>query len=128
MKHPHPNVATYHGWVVEGGRIVGLAFTKYNLTLCQRWKTLPPLKKEKTLKGIENGIRHLHSLGYVHNDIDIENVMFGDDDVPVINDFDWCWKEGEGRGMKGETHNWYDEKYEHENSRRENYFSGLRRI
>ena len=64
----------------------------------------------------------------MHNDIDIENVMFGDDDVPVITDFDWCWKEGEGRGMKGETYNWYDEKYEHENSRRENDFSSLRRI
>ena len=48
-KQPHPNVAMYHGCVVEGGRIVGLAFTKYNLTLCQRWKTLSPLNKEKTL-------------------------------------------------------------------------------
>ena len=30
--------------------------------------------------------------------------------------------------MKGGTYDWYDEKYDHENSRRENSFSGLRGI
>ena len=56
-------------------------------------------------------MRHLHSLGFIHNDINIANVMFlDDDDVPIIIDFNSCGKEGEERDMKGAIHKWTDEK------------------
>jgi hypothetical protein len=32
-KHPHPNLAQYHGCLVNKGRIVGLCFTKYTSDL-----------------------------------------------------------------------------------------------
>lgn len=129
-RHPHPNIATYRGCVFEDSRITGLCFTKYRQTLKERSEdTSRALNKETCLQGIEAGIRHLHSLGFVHNDINVANVMFlDDDDVPIIIDFDSCWKEGEDRGMKGATYMWTDEKYDFERSVRENDFSGLRRI
>lgn len=34
-KHPHKNIARYLGCVVEGGRIKGLCFVKYPMTLRQ---------------------------------------------------------------------------------------------
>lgn len=32
-KHPHPNVAQYHGCVASGGRVTGLCFTRYPQSL-----------------------------------------------------------------------------------------------
>ena len=95
--NPHPNIATYRGCVVEEGRITGLCFTKHRQTLRERAEdTSRPLNQEHCLQGIEAGIRHLHSLAFVHNDINIANVMFLDDeDVPIIIHFDSCGKEGE---------------------------------
>ena len=82
--------------MVEDGRITGLAFTRYNQTLSDRVRNLQRLlDKKKCLEAIENGIHHLHSLRFVHNDVSVENVMFSDDDVPVIIDFDSCRREGE---------------------------------
>lgn len=31
--HPHPNAARYHGCVVEDGKITGLCFDRYSMTL-----------------------------------------------------------------------------------------------
>jgi serine/threonine protein kinase len=39
------------------------------------------------LHGIEAGIRHLHHLGRIHNDINPANIMISEDDPPVIIDF-----------------------------------------
>ncbi|KAG5990451.1 hypothetical protein E4U52_004561 [Claviceps spartinae] len=69
-RHPHPNIVEYRVCVVED---VGT-----------------PFDKDRCLDGIERGIRHLHSLGIVHNDLKPDNVMFDELDRPVIIDFD-CW-------------------------------------
>ncbi|KAG5931171.1 hypothetical protein E4U60_006392 [Claviceps pazoutovae] len=67
-----------------------------------------PLNKDLFLDGIERGIRHLHSLGIVHNDIHPDNVMLDEMDGPVIIDFDSWGKEGQelGPGMKKGTSEW----------------------
>lgn len=57
----------------------------------------PRITKEKAsdyLRGIERGIRHMHSLNLVHNDINLSNIMITQDHVPVIIDFDSCLQEG----------------------------------
>ncbi len=36
INHPHPNVASYHGCVVRGGRVESLCFTKYHQNLVER--------------------------------------------------------------------------------------------
>lgn len=42
------------------------------------------------LDGIERGIRHLHLLGLVHNDINPAKIMFEGDGAPIIIDFGSC--------------------------------------
>ena len=115
--------------MVEDGRITGLCFSKYRQTLIERVQNDPrPLDNQECLQDIEADIRHLHSLWFVHNDINVKDIIFLDDDMPIIIDFDSCWKVGQLRGMKGATHRWTDEKYDYEHSVRENDFSCLRRF
>lgn len=59
-----------------------------------------PFDKDLCLQGIESGIRHMHSLGLVHNDINPSNIMIDSADRPVIIDFDSCKQEGEKLGVK----------------------------
>ncbi|KAG5988803.1 hypothetical protein E4U52_006239 [Claviceps spartinae] len=89
-RHPHPNIVEYRGCVVEDDRITGICLAKYKTTLCKKIEDSTPLNKDIFLAGIECGIRHLHSLGLVHNDISPDNVMLDELDRPVLIDFD-CW-------------------------------------
>jgi serine/threonine protein kinase len=59
--------------------------------------------------GIKRGIRHLHRLGFSHNDINPYNIMFKSDGTPVIIDFDSCARIGE-KLVKGGG--WEDQIYE----------------
>jgi len=52
-------------------------------------QTAPAKDYSSILAGIESGIRHLHSLGLVHNDINPRNIMM-DHDKAVIIDFGSC--------------------------------------
>ncbi|OJD28590.1 hypothetical protein ACJ73_00031, partial [Blastomyces percursus] len=121
-KDPHPNLAQYHGCKVYDGRITGLCFTKYNETLMERVNPkffskssppsngLVPLESLKPwLDGIKQGIQHLHSLGWIHNDVNPSNIMFDNDGRPVIIDFDSCRPEGHSLGTTKRTYEWYDE-------------------
>ncbi|KAI0424538.1 serine/threonine kinase [Xylaria sp. FL1042] len=60
MKHPHPNIAHYLGCIVEYDRIIGLCFVKYDMNLSEALRRNIPFDKERCLRGIENGISHLH--------------------------------------------------------------------
>jgi len=68
-----------------------------------------PFDKTGRFEGIRKGMRHLHSLGLIHNDISPYNVMVTEDDAPVLIDFDSCRDEGRKFGMKAETMGWTDE-------------------
>jgi serine/threonine protein kinase len=47
-----------------------------------------PLKDYKGfLFKVESGIRHLHSLGLIYNNIKPANIILNDDDNPIIIDF-----------------------------------------
>lgn len=120
MQHPHPNIAIYHGCQVSGDRITGLCFKKYSHTLMKEVNPGALMKRQarstrQTIKdysvvlaGVESGIRHLHSLGLVHNDINPSNIMF-DGDKLVIIDFGSCRPIGESMEVCGRTYEWYDE-------------------
>lgn len=111
-KHPHRNVASYYGCREIRGRVAGLCFKRYVATLYQMVmpKGIIYMDKEEfrasgkqlvdnsiiaSLDGILTGIRHLHSLGLVHNDINPANIMFDERGVPVVIDFDSCRRIGE---------------------------------
>ncbi|CAG8936604.1 unnamed protein product [Penicillium salamii] len=102
-KHPHPNIAVYHGCSVsEKNEIKGVYFSYYNQTLMDKVNPMRLSKHEFAygqqigpdraqvdlwIQGIAAGLDHLHSLGIVHNDINPNNIMF-EGDTPVIIDFD----------------------------------------
>ncbi|KAG5967567.1 hypothetical protein E4U58_002151 [Claviceps cyperi] len=105
-QHPHPNIARYHGCVVSDGRITGLCFAKYKMTLEERMEVSMPFNKELCRESIQRGMRHLHSLGIVHNDISPYNIMLDEMDRPVIIDFDSWQKNGQKLGIKKGNPGW----------------------
>lgn len=126
-KHPHSNVAQYLGCLVEGDRVTGLCFARYHMTLTDRVKSGAPFDREACLRGIEDGIDHLHGLGLVHNDVNPRNIMVDSDGSnPVIIDFDSCRPEGQELGCKAGTPDWAAEGITHAN--RENDLYGLSKI
>jgi serine/threonine protein kinase len=97
---PHPNIAKYLGCIVEDGMIKGLCLVKYDMTLSQRvLHDVRPFKADDYLKGIKEGLQHLHKLGIIHCDIKPENILM-EGESPVISDFDCSRREGEGFGRK----------------------------
>ncbi|OBT69956.1 hypothetical protein VE03_00497 [Pseudogymnoascus sp. 23342-1-I1] len=107
--NPHPNIARCLGCTVDGGRITGICFVRYGVTLLERVsKGSQDFDAELCLRGIESGIEHLHRLGLVHCDINPANIPMGgvDDDNPIIIDFDSCRREGEDLGLKAGTRGW----------------------
>ncbi|KAG6151352.1 hypothetical protein E4U23_002438 [Claviceps purpurea] len=105
-QHPHPNIAQYRGCIVSDGRITGLCFANYSMTLQQRMEVSTPFDKELCLEGIERGIRHLHSLSIVHNDIKPKNIMLDETDCPIIIDLDAWQQKGQELGSKKGTAGW----------------------
>jgi serine/threonine protein kinase len=111
--HPHPNIAEYLGCLVDKGRIIGLCFVKYDMTLSQRVaqdrlaQDSHSFDASSVLQGIEEGVQHLHSLNLIHCDLNPTNVFInGDGDVPVIGDFDSCRRIGDRLGLKARTSGW----------------------
>ena len=123
-KHPHPNIASYYGCQESRGRVSGLCFKRYTSTLLEKvnpgylnkfaflssGRPLVDDTVKASLDGILRGIRHLHSLGIVHNDITPANIMFAEDDSPVLIDFDSCREVGESLRDTGtkRTHEWHN--------------------
>lgn len=108
-QNPHPNIATYRGCVVRGGRIRGLCFDRYPQTLSQRIKDRSPLDINVCMEGIERGVAHLHGLGLIHNDLNPNNIMMDGEGQPVIIDFDSCKPTGKNLGLKAGTMGWEPE-------------------
>lgn len=92
LSQPHPHLGPYLGCVVHDGRIVRLAFPKYIETLGGRVArdSLPIEEQETCMKSIEEAMRHLHSLGYAHNDISASNIMFDTNGAAILVDLDSC--------------------------------------
>lgn len=137
-RRPHPNIARYLGCQVREGRITGICFAKYQKILIRAVHPGNHMKRrfpydngaledvESCLGGVEEGIRHLHSLGLVHNDIDPANIMLTDNGIPVIIDFGSCRANGQSLQRVGQTYEWYDRSVQQ--SIPENYWDALDEI
>ncbi|CDF33267.1 unnamed protein product [Chondrus crispus] len=109
-KSPHPNVVRYMGCVVKENRVVGLCLERCVETLYQRtWLKREKVDNMKVVDSVRRGVSHLHQLGYCHNDISLENIMFREDDSITIVDFDSCQRTGDRLGSKKGTPGFCDE-------------------
>lgn len=118
--NPHPNICEFLGVQVIDGKIAGICCKMYRDTLEQRlnpgglgktkFKYSDGSLKDRQgfLNGVRAGIKHLHSLGFVHNDICPSNIMFKDDDTPVIIDFSATRPIGQGPMEVTQTPDWFD--------------------
>ena len=119
-RKPHPNIAEYLGCIIKDGLIRGICLTRYEETLGQRVNP-SGLKKRRFQYGeqrlrsrrnlardIASDLKHLHSLGFVHNDLKPSNIMIKGGETPVIIDFDSCVLEGQSLDQVGRTMLWHD--------------------
>lgn len=125
-QHPHPNIAAYYGCTELRGRVTGLCFKRYKTTLFEHVNPRYLNKTaflgsgrehvddglEQAMEELLGGIRHLHSLGIIHNDVGPSNIMIDEDGRLVLIDFDSCRRRedtlnGDGFGTK-RTHGWHD--------------------
>jgi serine/threonine protein kinase len=104
LKNPHPNIATYYGYKATHGPVSGQCFRRYTSTLLEavnpqrlgkvaflsRARELVRANMKSGIEGILAAIKHLHSSGLVHNDINPANIMLDNDGTFVLIDFDSC--------------------------------------
>ncbi|KAI0107138.1 kinase-like domain-containing protein [Nemania sp. FL0031] len=108
---PHPNIITYLGCRVKKGRITAIVLERLDQTLTQlSWTpAFQQLDHDSFFKAVESAVRHIHSLGLAHNDINPDNIMVRDG-VPVLIDFGSCQPFGMNLQSLG-TDGWYEEDF-----------------
>lgn len=108
-QHTHPNVIHYHGCRVRRGHIVGLVLDRHPNTLAQYLKSKPGLvHKEPLMHGLESAIRHLHTLGWAHNDLNPRNILVDDTKTAVLIDFGSAREIRAKLGTSRRTKGWID--------------------
>ncbi|KAJ5776291.1 uncharacterized protein N7511_001302 [Penicillium nucicola] len=75
-QHPHPNMIRYHG-------------CRTHLQDGHDTIDIPVF-----MAALEAVIRHLHMLGWAHNDLTPTNILVSEADMPVLIDFEGCQKLG----------------------------------
>lgn len=106
---PHPNIALYHGCLVERDRIVGLVFKRYGETLDARaGHDLNDLNVAEVMAQLKSAIEHLHSHNLAHNDLKPSNIMMDENGAAVVIDFGSCRPFGEEL-LTGGTPEWTGE-------------------
>ncbi|UPL03732.1 hypothetical protein LCI18_014666 [Fusarium solani-melongenae] len=87
-EHPHRNLVKFKGCLEKDGLVVGILQKRYRKTLNFRVKarSQPPYSATAFYDDIEAGLKHLHSLGFAHNDLNPNNVMVDAEDRPIIID------------------------------------------
>lgn len=111
-KTQHPNIVKYHGCQVRRGRITSIVLRQYDFTLSQyiREPGFQQLDKDKFVDALESAVAYIHSLGLAHNDINPDNIMMGEDGLPVLIDFGSCAPSGQtlqSLGIEG----WYEKSF-----------------
>lgn len=120
--NPHSNIATYLGCRTLGDDIDGLCLEKYETTLMRAVNPRSFVKRSLSatrqglgldnyshmLGGVESALKHIHSLGPVHNDVNPSNIM-RDGDHLILIDFGSCRRVGGSLDDIGRTYEWYDE-------------------
>jgi serine/threonine protein kinase len=90
-ERPHPHIVHYHGCIVNRGRILSIVLDRYHQTLERRREDRGRgFNADLCFKSIRSAIKHLHSLGLAHNDLNPMNIMVDREDTPFLIDFGSC--------------------------------------
>ncbi|KAK3694439.1 kinase-like domain-containing protein [Podospora appendiculata] len=127
-QHPHPGLIGYHGCRVRRGRITGLVLEKHGKDLNQHTQDVGPVDKAHFMDALEDAVRHLHSLGLAHNDINPANILVNKAGLPVLVDFGFCRKVGQKLGASRGTPGWIDEGDDYVTSEERHDLFGLAKI
>ncbi|KAJ6032494.1 serine/threonine protein kinase [Penicillium herquei] len=101
-KNPHPGIIK--------GFITALALERHPSDLKGYIKNQKGLLNEEDFMGaLESAIKHLHSLGFAHNDINTANVLVDKERMPILADFNSCKPIGEKLTYSQGTLGWTDE-------------------
>ncbi|PNS17782.1 Serine/threonine-protein kinase SMU1 [Sphaceloma murrayae] len=107
----HTNIVPYLGCIVRRDRIVSLAFKRLSATLFQRvGASHAPFNAASCMESTESVVRHLHSLGLAHNDLNPGNIMVDENDEVYVIDFGSCREVGQGLITAG-TRGWIYEEF-----------------
>ena len=92
LKHnQHPNLVRYYGCTVQRSRITGIVLERHDMVRNYRFRDdVRDLDVDACMNGIRAGVRHLHSLGLAHNDLNSTNISFGKNGNPIIFNFRSC--------------------------------------
>ena len=111
----HPNIGRFFGCILLGDLVNGLCLKHYPRTLADAipyrsrgdvslvvipFEPPEQLNHASIVHGIVSGVKFIHSLNLVHNDLNPHNVMLDEFNNPVIVDFDSC--KPVGTSMKGQ--------------------------
>ncbi|KAI0838412.1 kinase-like protein [Hypoxylon sp. FL0890] len=125
----HPNLIKFHGCRVRRGRITGLMLDRYEHDLREFLRAGNTIDKERFLNGLESAIRHLHSLGLAHNDINPGNIMVNEaSGEPVLVDFGSCHKIGAELTASRGTPGWTEDGDDYTTSKESHDISALDKI
>ncbi|KAI5364129.1 putative protein kinase [Septoria linicola] len=90
-KHPHPSIVEYYGCVLKGNRITHLCLKRCYCNLAEYAEVgLSEEEQARLLEQVQDGLKHLHSLGLAHNDINPGNICVDSTGNAMIVDFDSC--------------------------------------
>lgn len=110
-KNPHTNICAYYGCLTARGRIVGLVFDRLSATLYERLEERHrDFDSDGCMDGIASVVRHLHSLGLAHNDLNPANIMVDEFDAVFVIDFGSCRPFG-GELITAGSRGWVDEEF-----------------
>jgi len=111
QKPHHRNIIQYHGYIVHQRHITSIVLNQCLKTLKgQLRKGAHNFNKRLYMDGIKSGVKYLHSLRYTHNDLNLSNIIVGEDNTPIIIDLGSCKhfsKAFISRGIYG----WIDEDF-----------------
>lgn len=85
----------------------------YDMGLREALRDGKIVDQKRFLDGPESALRHLHSIGWAHNDVNPGNIMVSDAGEAILVDFGSCRKIGDKMGPSRGTPGWseYDDDY-----------------
>jgi hypothetical protein len=107
-QNPNPNLSVYRGVIVNENNLVsGLVFDRYDMTLGDLVNWRDQFDGKACIHAVEKGLKHLHSLGYIHFDLKPENVFYSCRDKRfVLGDFDASQRIGTRLQLKYGAEGW----------------------